>query len=254
MNIRRLLLPSLFVLSGIASADTTLKYVSDGKPAQDIAVSGDMVRLGMPNVDVLFDSSARVMTMIDHRNKSYTRMDEATMQQMAEVASTAMKNMASMMDKLPPEQRARLEAMMPGGKMKMPSVSLVDTGKSDKVNGHRCEIWNSQVEGQGKTELCVAPIGEFDIASGDLDTLKALFEFSSRMASKFGPMASAADEWKQLGQQIPVRIVEQTGDKLSHKELSAVSTARIPSSQFQVPAGYTERKMPMMGAMHGAGG
>ena len=52
--------------------------------------------------------------IIDDADKSYIVFDKATMEQLAKKINAAMEQMKEQLAKLPPEQRAQMEQMMPG--------------------------------------------------------------------------------------------------------------------------------------------
>ena len=84
--------------------------------------------------------------MIDDTDKSYVVFDKATMEQLAKKLNEAMAKMKEQMAKLPPEQRAQMEQRM-GGVMgpaggQQRTVDVADTGKTDKVDGRNCKLWD----------------------------------------------------------------------------------------------------------------
>ncbi len=88
--------------------------------------------------------------IIDDKDKSYVMFDKATMEQLAKKISEAMEKMKEQLAQLPPEQRAQMEQMMPGlsGGDKKWTVEVIDTGKSDKVDGRNCRIWDVKRDGK----------------------------------------------------------------------------------------------------------
>src|SRR5688572_29132911 len=95
--------------------------------------------------------------IIDDTDKSYIMFDKATMEQLARKISDAMEQMKEKLAQLPPEQRAQIEQMMPGmaGGERKWTVEATDTGKSDKVDGRACRLWDIKREGQLDDQICV---------------------------------------------------------------------------------------------------
>ena len=81
------------------------------------------------------------------------------MEQLAKKINAAMEQMKEQLAKLPPEQRAQMEQMMPGmgGADKKWVVEALDTGKSDKVDGRACRLWDVKRNGELDDQLCVVP-------------------------------------------------------------------------------------------------
>ena len=95
--------------------------------------------------------------IIDDKDKTYVMFDKATMEQLAKKISDAMEKMKAQLAQLPPEQRAQMEQMMPGlsGSDHKWTVDVVDTGKSDKVDGRNCRIWDVKRDGKLSDQICV---------------------------------------------------------------------------------------------------
>ena len=209
------------------------------------------------------DSAGRVtlikgdtLYFIDDKEKSYVVFDKATMQQLAEKLNAEMAKIKEQLASLPPEQRAQMEQMM-GGAMggamdgdKKWTVDATDTGKSDKVDGRACKLWNITRNGELDEQVCVVPYtalpGKEDFqkvfasfARSFEEMAKSIPMFAGKMDNEFSAQA------KTNG--FPVRRQAFVGDNLSDVE-SLVKTWReeaIPASMFEIPAGYKQKQMQM---------
>jgi hypothetical protein len=63
---------------------------------------------------VVFDGTKQVLDIINLDKKTYTELTKADVDRLASQVSGAMGQMQAMLDKLPPDQRAKYEAMMKG--------------------------------------------------------------------------------------------------------------------------------------------
>ena len=63
---------------------------------------------------VMFDGTKQVMTLIDNEKKTYSEMTKADVEAMGNQMSSMMAQMEDQLKNLPPEQRAKIEAMMKG--------------------------------------------------------------------------------------------------------------------------------------------
>ena len=165
--------------------------------------------------------------------------------------SGAMAQMQKQMKNLPPEARARMEAMMqgrrhdPGGwPRRRPNTQKIGTDTVGKwrlrqVRRHRGgakvvrDLHGRSVSGAGFT------IGDFDVA-------KQMAEFFSKM------MPAGVESLFHVGSAgangspgIPVRTVTfQNGSPRATIEMIEASRQNFPDSLFAVPAGYKKREMP----------
>lgn len=232
-------------------ADTTLEYAGSGQAPRIIAVAGGKVMMSADaQNDVLYDASSRTLTMVNHANKTYTRMDEARMKQLAAVAKNAMQNIDALMANLPAEQRAQLQGMMPSGGSGIPQVSVQNTGRKDTVNGKSCEVWETRMNNAVESEMCVAGQDAVSVSGADMATLRQLFQATSQIAAQAG-MSDAGAEWQALDGKIPLRIVEMAGGQRHVYTLKQASSDKVPASRFAVPNGYREQAMALPGASGG---
>jgi hypothetical protein len=227
-----------------ANGDLQVIMVQDGK-----------IRMNIPknNNGMILKNS--IMYVLDDKKKTYMEMDKATMKKTADQAGAAMKQMQEQMAKMSPEQRAQMEKMM-GGNMppgmmsgKPDTWDVKNTGKSDTSEGRKCTIWTLNKNGKLHEELCVVP---FASLPGKEDFEKTFKELAESFAGMTDGLPGAGDSVKARnsikGYPIRTRFFEPTG---AERAMETVVTKwveeSIPSSSFDVPAGYKKREMPKMG-------
>jgi hypothetical protein len=195
------------------------------------------------------------MYVLDDSDKTYIALDKATMEQLAKKIGAAMAQAKEQLAKLPPEQRAQAEAMM-GGQLGKPdgddklTVEAVDTGKSDKVEGRACRIWDIKRNGELDDQLCVVPYS----ALPGKENFEAVFAKFARVfeeMAKTVPMLSGmmSSEFAALSKVngYPVRTRGYDRGKLDDSEhvVKVWREEAIPPAQFELPAGYKQKSMPM---------
>jgi hypothetical protein len=192
---------------------------------------------------------------LDDKRKSYRQMDKAQMQQMAGQANAAMAQMQEKMKNMTPEQRAMMEKMMggqiPGGlNAGKPDVyDTKDTGKSDTVEGRKCQIWQITRNGALIEEVCAVP---FSSLPGKENLEKSFKEIAEVFAdiTKGMPNADAAVKARTTVKGYPVRTrgYDASG-KLRGTEtvLTKWVEESLPASTFDIPAGYKQQEMPKLG-------
>jgi hypothetical protein len=196
------------------------------------------------------------MYMIDDQDKSYIVFDKATMTQLATKLNSEMEKLKARMASMPPEQRAQMEQMMGGaGGMlgsngKQWTVEVADTGKSDKVDGRTCKLWDVTRNGELDEQICVVAYsalpGKENFAAVFGNFAKVFDEMAKSVPMLAGMMGSEfAAQQKTNGYPVLRRGYES--GKLSD-EVTVVKTWReeaVPASMLDIPAGYKQKQMPM---------
>jgi hypothetical protein len=192
------------------------------------------------------------MYIVDDADKSYVAFDKATMDQLAKKISAQMEKMKEQLAKLPPEQRAQMEQMMPGmsGGAQKHTVEALDTGKSDKVDGRACRIWDIKREGKLDDQICVVPYS----ALPGKENFQAMFakfatvfeEMAKSVPMMAGMMSNEFDAQAKVNG-YPVRTRGYENGALGDTEqlLKVWREEAIPASMFNIPAGYKQKQMPM---------
>ena len=252
---------SIFVASCIAHAANAGVYVetvSHDTKANTTELSQKMyVQSGAGRfVDPEGRSSiikGETMYIVDENEKSYIVLDKATMEQLGKQLSAAMDRMKDQLAKMPPEQRAQMEQMMG---IKAPTddgasweVETIDTGKSDKVEGRACKIWDVKRNGKLDDQLCVAPYSSLPGKEDFQATFRnfgKVFEQMGKSLPTFSGMMSNEMAALTKVNGFPVRTRSYENGKLADEErlVKIWREETIPASMFEVPAGYTQKKMP----------
>jgi hypothetical protein len=168
--------------------------------------------------------------------------------------SPEMKKALEQMNNLPPDQKAKMEAMMGG----MFTVTVEKSGTSRKIAGYDCDNWTVAIGQFSKSEECRTtqlkyPAAAWEAYKGVADTMKA-------MMAAMGPMATGAmkmqEQFKKM-KGFPLANTTTTS-VMGHKsviatEVTAVKYGSIPASEFEIPAGYTKVDNPMIKSMERMG-
>jgi hypothetical protein len=129
-------------------------------------------------------------------------------------------------------------------------VEAFDTGKSDKVDGRTCRVWDIKRNGELDDQLCVVPYsslpGKENFQAMFANFAKVFEEMAKSVPMLAGMMTNEfAAQAKVNG--FPVRTRGYDDGKLGDTEhnLSVWREETIPASIFTVPAGYKQKQMPM---------
>lgn len=190
--------------------------------------------------------------MIDDKDRSYIVFDKATMEQVAKKLSAQMEQLKQQMAKLPPEQRAQMEQMLGGAGLNGTprTVDVADTGKSDKVEGRACKIWDVTRDGVLDEQICVVSYsalpGKENISTVFGSFAKVFEEMAKSVPMLSGMMANEFSAYVKTNG-YPVRQRAYENGKLVGEEtiVKIWREEAVPASMFEVPAGYQVKQMPV---------
>lgn len=239
------------VFATSAISDTRIAYVDEksGKEQTVIAVKDGNVRIDEADGSgyTLFRGKDRTLVVVDHSDRSYVEMDEATMEEMSGHVSQAMAEMQRQLEQMPPEQREMMERMMGGLKdtgKSMFEVNVDRTGKRMKRGDYDCEQVFFSVGKIARSELCVVDPGKIDMPADDRRALDAMQDHMRVMAEKMSQDVGInfTFDFDSMGG-IPVYMKEDSED--SGELLKNVAKRGLDASLFEVPAGYRKESMGM---------
>jgi hypothetical protein len=198
---------------------------------------------GVTNVTI-FDGGKQVLYTIDPARKTYSETTKADVERMGAQLRGAMAQMQAQLEKLPPAQRAQMNAMMKG-------VEQTRTG-SDQVGGWTCEKYDLTLAGQRIGETCNVSLTTLGFVPADFDVMRQMGTFYSSMgpqtAGQF-PGLSSIDP--RGGSDFPVRtLMVAPGGHVTTEVIEAVRQT-FSDSLFAVPDGFTKLDLP---AAFGGGG
>jgi hypothetical protein len=207
---------------------------------------------------IIFDGAAQVLRMLDDDGKTYTEMSKADAERMRAQMNGAMTQMQEQMKNMPPEQRARMEALLKGrGVIPAaggPPTEYKKTG-TDKVGKWTCDKYEGTKNGEKVSEVCTVGPSSLGFSATDFEVTQQLTEFFSSM------MPQAADGLFRIGSAtpnpnsfsgLPVRFVSfRAGAPQTVSEVTDASRQSFPDALFQVPAGYQKREFPGTGRGRG---
>jgi hypothetical protein len=202
---------------------------------------------------IVFDGGAQVFRAIDDDAKTYTEITKADVDRISSQMSGAMAQLQEQLKNMPPEQRARMEAMMQGGRgmigaMAGPPPEYKKVG-SDKVGRWTCDKYEGTKNGEKSSEICTVDPAALGFTAADFAVAQQLADFFSKM------MPPGMDSLFRMGtggtagfSGIPVRTVSfRNGAPQTVSEMTEVTRQSFADALFAVPAGYQKREMSGMG-------
>jgi hypothetical protein len=191
----------------------------------------------------------KALYILDNGSKTYRIIDKATVDQMAVKLGEARKKMEAQMATMPPERRAMMEKMlgqMGAGGAGAPKRVLKNTGRTETVGGIKCAVWEATEGGKKAEELCAAAPGAVPGGDDMLKTLREVGEMFKGFSQNLNAGNKAENAWRDLetinGVPIMTRQFEE-GKVTSENRLNVARKESVPASTFEIPAGYTEKKL-----------
>jgi len=246
-----MLLASLVSLS--AEAGSVLKVDSKDSTGKTVPNEVYYAQDGMIRIDSL-DAGGNitrttvvrdgVVWEIDPRERTFTRIDAASLKQLVGGKENQME---AMIAQLPPEKRAVMEQRMAQMKQRAATTEYTfnDTGRSDHAGQYSCRVWEEQRNGQPFAEYCVVPASSLP-AGAELDAaMKKAVETANQIISSVPQMAKQAEHLTRLGKLngFPARSRVGSGGHGDEHLLTSAQAQSLPADKFAIPQGFTEKQL-----------
>lgn len=252
---RTMLLP-LCLISGTALAGVTMTFertLGDKTAPSILKLEGKKVRVEFTSTInastgfVIWDGEARTLTTARSNEKTFFRIDEASMKAQRELAKSKMEEMKAkqktMLANMPPDQRARAEELLAKhlGPSETPEpTKYTPLNKSKKVGSWDCDLYEGK--GMGRTsQVCMVPWKKSPVSLADLEELTAVNALGGAEAQ--GELA----DFKSLPG-FPVESVSEGPAGKQVMVLKDVKKGSLDAKEFTVPADFTEKQLPGFGA------
>ena len=182
---------------------------------------------------------------VDMEKRTFMKIDQAAL---SGKQSEMQDRMQAMLQTLPPEKRAAMEARMQGimAGRSQPAFTMTDTGKSDQVGRWSCEIWQVHRGAMVSSDACIASRGSLEGGDELVDAVHKAATTASGVLSAI-PAAHASAQRMAIYAQVngfPVRTRELEGGKVSSElTVSNIERRSLPADQFAIPKGFTQTTM-----------
>ena len=242
-----------------------MKTTSGANPPQTNQIQLDQHRIRMTIAEanggtagIMFDGSRQVMTIIDDTKKTYSEMTKADLDAFSAQISGAMAQMQDAMKNMPPEQRARAEAMMKkagrgaAAPAAAPKVEYKKVGTAT-VGKWTCDKYEGFTNGEKTHEVCTVDPKVLGFTTADFQVTRDMADFFKQFQQAL-PGGPQRDQPFVLGtvesqgfSGVPVRSVHTSNGNQVVSELTEVRRQAFTDATFQVPAGY--QKNDLFGGM-----
>ena len=202
------------------------------------------------NNEMIFNSSAKKMTVISHDQKSYIVMDHNSVSSMKSQIDQAMEQALA---NVPAEQRAMVEKMMkqrmpqmapPQAAQEAPKTDIRLTNRNDTINGYDCVFYEAYRNEQKQGEYCVSDWSELGVSDNIETSFKNMSEFMEGMLEQFSDMvplrmdSNPFSYMKDIGGFPVFSRQYSNGNAIQETTLSSIMQSSIDDAEFQTPEGY----------------
>jgi DNA-binding protein YbaB len=198
-------------------------------------------------VTIIFNASKEKVIIIMDEEKSYMVMGREMIENIGKQMEGAMAQMKQQFANLPEAQRKQMEKMMSAQMGGVSVTYTVDkTGETKKINNWNTTKYNLKADNEIKSEIWAAPFKSVGINESDMAVMKSFSDFMNKMVKSIpmaqkDPFSAMYDEFNG----IPVKTINTTDNSVN--ELVSVEEYNATDSDFAIPSGYTEKKLPTSG-------
>jgi len=206
---------------------------------------------------MIYRGDTKEMIMVNHNDKSYVVLDQATMNELAGVMAQAMSQFEEAMKDATPEERAMMEKMMKG---KLPGAGesktvepVIKKGGSSEVNGYSCTIYDVYRGDVKTSQHCVASWDSIKGGSEMKTIMVEMSRFMDQLAKSFenskGIMGQQMKFENNVFKQIekmngfPVETLDYGDGGVVESKSHLVSTeiTTVNASDLEPPTGYKKQ-------------
>jgi len=250
-------LAMIIIVINISIADVKLEfknYDKDNKGESEINTAiftPDKLKIENKSkngqITVIYNASKEKIIIIMDEEKSYMVMSKEMIENIGKQMEGVMAQMKQQLANLPEAQRKQMEKMM-SSQMGGVSVtySVDKTNETKKINNWNTTKYNLKADNDIKSEIWAAPFKSVGINESDMAVMKSFSEFMNKMVKSVpmaqkDPFSAMFDEFNG----IPIMTINTTDNSVS--ELVSVTEYSASDSDFAIPSGYTEKKIPTSG-------
>jgi hypothetical protein len=250
-----------------AHAGLTIITQRGADPIATLYVEGDHFKVDEPKheqaTSVIVDAKAKKVIMVDANKRTYMEMTEEDRKRMRGQMDAMRAQMQERMKNMPPDQRAKMEAMMgpgPAGAAdagKQHDWKFESMGQKKTINGFACEMYKVSEDGKLREEQCVSPWSAGLVKKTDFAGIQ---KFAESMMEDFGGTRARSGSIfsrmeKAPGIPISRVSIDANGQRSEEEQVKSIKRGSVPASVFEIPAGFTKKEMPMpgMGGHHHGG-
>ena len=225
------------------------RELPDGKPRPYAVIYAQGGQFRMDTLDAQGNVGDFVLVrdgsiwQVDVRKRTFYKFDKGAL---AGKQNEMQQRMQAMMQTLPPDRRAAMEARMQGmlQTAQQANYALSDTGRGDQAGSWHCQLWQLQRNGKTVSEACVASAGALTGGDELVDAAHKAAAAATDVLSAI-PMARAAAQRMALyskanGFPVRTREISSSGKAREEEVASSIERQTLQADKFAIPTGFTQ--------------
>ena len=200
---------------------------------------------------VTFDGPQQILRIINVEGKSYTEMTKADADRVGAMVNAMMANMKEKIAKLPPEQRAKIEASMgPAGLIPGTVKPEFRRAGTDMVGKWTCDKYEAFRNEQKVMEVCAVDPKTLGLTPADFEISKPFAAFFEKVAPQGAHQIVDVGTIERHGYNgVPVRrVIYRSGNVLATSDVIDVRRQSFDASSYDPPAGFRKQELGAGGA------
>ena len=191
----------------------------------------------------VFDGAKQAIWIVNYDRKTYNEMTKADVDRLGDHLSDAMARMREQVKSMPPDRRARVEAMTRGRAMGAQKTMFRKVG-TDTVGRWTCDKYEGYQNDQKTAELCTVDPSVLGFVAADFEVSRKLAEFFRKLVPQNPDDVFSLGKPEEQGWSgVPVRRTFTVGLRQMTTEVTEVSRQTFPPSTFEVPAGFSKKAL-----------
>ena len=201
---------------------------------------------GDPNLDLLFDSAAMTLFIIDHKNKSYYKIDQGVINK----AASMIESLSAVAESQEGVLSDLLGTLGLSEEDEQVNIEVVKTDTVLSTANINCQLFQQLNNGKLQSELCIAPEAGLEVLGEHYQTMAQFYEFGDLLMSKAGNslqnIGFGVPKLSRLGEGgLPIMAyVAEDKLKVSIVKIQADNPVK---TLFTLPQGYLQTPIPFIG-------
>ena len=201
---------------------------------------------GDPNLDLLFDSAAMTLFIIDHKNKSYYKIDQGVINK----AASMIESLSAVAESQEGVLSDLLGTLGLSEEDEQVNIEVVKTDTVLSTANINCQLFQQLNNGKLQSELCIAPEAGLEVLGEHYQTMARFYEFGDLLMSKAGNILQnigfGLPKVSRLGEGgLPIMAyVAEDKLKVSIVNIQADNPVK---TLFTLPQDYMQTPIPFIG-------
>lgn len=234
------------------AADLTLvnEVLAGGKKREvTLSVKGSKASFELKEADgptrsMLRDIAAKTLYVIDHERKLVMVITEQDSKALEARQAQFREQLKGQLEKMTPEQRARVEQTMLGQGEGKPPAYTYEKKKTParKIGNYSCQDYVIQRDGKAGGEGCFASWKDMGISAEEFK--KVMTDVMPKAGPGGGPMQHGLDEALNApGFPVWRQHVDGSGVVTTETTLKSLTKTAVAANKFEVPKDYAQKSM-----------